>query len=72
MKMTIDIGKLVKNEAYALHNGIGERELRNLFGEALVATMGKLLMFREGNDSIAIDGAFDSAVVDAVTARKAQ
>jgi len=71
MKMTIDMGILVKNEAFALHNSVSETELRKIFGEALLSAMRKLLVFREGNESIAIDGAFDCAVVDAVTARNA-
>ena len=72
MKLTIDIDDFFKSKVNAFKDGISEKEFQNIVGEAVCRSAGKLVTFRDGNESIAIDGAIWSEIAFVVSTRKSQ
>lgn len=74
MKLTIDIKKICVSEAKAYKAGLSEKDFKRIVGEAVCRSAGKLIEFRDGNESIAIDGAIwnEIACVVATSETKAK
>lgn len=70
MKLTIDIKEFYRSEANAYKEGISEKDFKRIVGEAVCRSAGKLLEFRDENESIAIDGAIWSEIANVVATRE--
>lgn len=70
MKLTIDIKKICVSEANAYKAGLSEKDFKRIVGEAVCRSAGKLLEFRDENESIAIDGAIWNEIASVVATRE--
>lgn len=70
MKLTIDIKEFCRSEANAYKEGLSEKDFKRMVGEAVCRSAGKLLEFRDENESIAIDGAIWSEIASIVATRE--
>ncbi len=66
MKLTIDIKKICVSESNAYKAGLSEKDFKRIVGEAVCRSAGKLLEFRDENESIAIDGAIWNEIASVV------
>lgn len=72
MKLTIDIKEFFRSEANAYRAGLSEKDFKHIVGEAVCRSAGKLLEFRDENESIAIDGSLWNEIASVVATRESK